>query len=136
LPHNPIVHRGETIPTCNTISRNKTLTNTGHKTLHPNEYPHTVDCSTALYSLMNTLYEMDSDIHKEVDELITKIGDEIHIEVSLRPRRMTRAWFRAIGSLLCTVFGIMDEDGSDKINKNLRHWNGIQMTVPKQQEWK
>jgi len=85
---------------------------------------------------MNTLYEMDSDIHKEVDELITKIGDEIHIEVSLRPRRMTRAWFRAIGSLLCTVFGIMDEDGSDKINKNLRHWNGIQMTVPKQQEWK
>jgi len=32
LPHNNIVHKGESIPTCNTNSRNKTITNTGRYT--------------------------------------------------------------------------------------------------------
>jgi len=117
LPHNSIIHKGETIPACNTNSRNKTLTNTGHKTGQHNESPHTVDCSAALYSLMNTLYEMDHDIHKEMDELITIIGDELPRMVNLKPKRQSRAWFKAIGSLLRTVFGTMDEDESDKINE-------------------
>jgi len=120
LSHNNIVHKGESIPTCNTNSRNKTLTNTGRKVLHPNESPYTVDCSTALYTLINTLYETDRDIHKEVDDIIMRIENELPREVKLKPKRVSRAWFRAIGSLLHTVFGTMDEDESDKINERLK----------------
>jgi len=120
LPYNPIIHRGETIPTCNTNTRNKNLTNSGHKTSHPNEPPHTVDCSTALYALMNTLYETDRDIHIEVNDLIMQINNELPREVKLSQRRSSRAWFKAIGSLLKTVFGTMDEDESNKINERLK----------------
>jgi len=52
LPKNTIILKGETIPACNTNSRNKTQTHTGYKNPHHNDSPHTVDCSTALYSLM------------------------------------------------------------------------------------
>jgi len=120
LPHNPIVHRGNIIPTCNTNTKSRNLTNSGHKTSHPNEPPHTVDCSTALYSLMNTQYDTDRDIHTEVNELIVKINNELPREVKLNHRQSTRAWFKAIGSLLRTVFGTMDEDDSDKINERLK----------------
>jgi len=66
---------------------------------------------------MNTLYETDRDIHKEVNEIITKILDELPKMVNLNKKRQSRAWFKAVGSLLCTVFGTMDEDESDKINE-------------------
>jgi len=82
-----MVSRGETVPTGDTNSKSKTLTNTRHKTIHPNEFPHTVDCSTALYSLMNILYETDRDIHKEVDDLIIKIENELPREVKLKEKK-------------------------------------------------
>jgi len=99
LPYNPIVHRGTTIPTCNTDTRHRNFTNSGHKKSHPNKSPHTVDCFTALYALMNTLYETDHDIHIEVNDLIMKINNELPREVKLNQRRSSRAWFKAIGSL-------------------------------------
>jgi len=88
LPHNPIVHRGDIIPTCNTNTKNRNITNSGYKTSHPNESPHTVDCSTALYSLMNTLYETNRDIHKEVNDLIMKINNELPREVKLNKKKV------------------------------------------------
>jgi len=121
LPHNSIVHKNELIPTCNSNSRNKNQTGPTHKLLPPNETPRTVDCSQALDSLIITLHDTDKDIHKEVDDLITKILDELPDEVILKQgRQQKRSWFKAIGSVLHTVFGTMDEDDSDKINERLK----------------
>jgi len=72
---------------------------------------------------MHILHATDKDIHKEVDELMTKILDELPDEVILKQRKQTkRAWFKAIASLLCTIFVTMDEDESDKkFKKDLKH---------------
>jgi len=83
LPHNSIEHRNEIISTCNSSSRNKSQTGPTHKLLPLNVTPRTVDCSQALDSLILTLHDTDKDIHKEVNDLITKILDELPDEVIL-----------------------------------------------------
>jgi len=83
LPYNTIEHRNKIIPTCNSNSRIKTQAGPTHKLLPPNETPRTVDCSQALDSLIHTLHDTNRDIHKEVDDLITRILDELPEEVML-----------------------------------------------------
>jgi len=121
LPYNTIEHRNERIQACNSNSRNKAQTGPNHKPLPPNETPSSVDCSQALDSLINTLHDTDRDIHQEVNDLISRILDELPEEVMLRQvKKNRRAWFKGIGSVLRTVFGTMDEDESDKINERLK----------------
>jgi len=56
-----------------------------------------------------------------VNDFITKILDKLPDEVLLKQgRQQRRAWFKAIGLVLHTVFGTMDEDESDKINERLK----------------
>jgi len=106
LPHNSVAHKKELIPTCNSNSRNKSLTGPTHKLLPPNDTPLSVDCSQALDSLIIALQNTDKDIHKEVDDLITEIYYELPDEVTLKQgRQHKRSWFKAIGSVLHTVFG-------------------------------
>jgi len=121
LPHNSVTHKNEIITTCNANSRNKSQTGPTHKLLPPNDTPLSIECSQAMDSLIITLQNTNKDIHNEVDELITKIYHKLPEEVTLKQgRQKKRSWFKAIGSVLHTVFGTMDEEDSDKIEERLK----------------
>jgi len=121
LPHNPVGHIKEIRLTCNTNSRNQNQTGQTHKPLQPSERPLSINCSQALNSLTVTLHNTDKDIHKEVDDLIAEIYNELPDEVRLtQGRQKKRSWFKAIGSVFHTVFGTMDEKDSDKIEERLK----------------
>jgi len=119
LPHSQIAHKNEIITACNANSRNQTRTET-QKLMPPNDTPFSIDCSQVIDSLIKTLLDTDKDIHREVEDLITKIYYELPDEVTLKQGKLQkRSWFKAIGSVFHTVFGTMDEEDSDKIEERL-----------------
>jgi len=120
LPDNDIIHRSETITACNVDSTNKKQIHTRYKSPHDNDTPHTINCSLAIQLLIKTLHETDRDIHGEVNDLIAKIMNELPKRINLKKHRPSRAWLNAIGNLLKTAFGTMDETDSNAISERLK----------------